>query len=99
MRIVPIADAKAKLNQLVAEVAATDEAVTITRNGRAAAVLVSHEEFESWKETADILNDPEFTAEVRKGIADLKRGRGKILSARALDRLFSTGPVLRRRAG
>ena len=45
MRILPVAEAKAKLSQLVAEVANTDEEITITRNGRAAAVLVSYEEF------------------------------------------------------
>jgi len=99
MRIVPIAEAKAKLNQLVAEVAATDEAVTITRNGRATAVLVSHEEFESWKETAEILADPELVAEIRKGIADLKKGRGKVVSARDLDKLFAAAPVARRTTG
>ena len=96
MRILPIAEAKAKLNQLVAAVAASDEAVTITRNGRAAAVLVSHEEFESWKETADIVADPEFMAEIRKGIADLKKGRGKTFSTNELEALFAA-PARRRR--
>jgi len=98
MRIVPIAEAKAKLNQLVMEVAATDEAVTITRNGRAAAVLVSHEEFESWKETADIVADPEFRAEIRKGIADLKKGRGKTVGAHELEALFAAPAVPRRKS-
>lgn len=97
MRILPIAEVKAKLNQLVADVAATDEAVTITRNGRAAAVLVSHEEFESWEETADIVADPEFLAEIRKGIADLKKGRGKTVGVHELDALFAAPPAPRRR--
>jgi antitoxin YefM len=99
MRILPIAEVKAKLNQLVADVAASDEAVTITRNGRAAAVLVSHEEFESWKETVDIVADPEFVAEIRKGIADLKKGRGKTVRTPELDTLFAVPPNRRRRSG
>jgi len=89
MRILPLAEVKAKLSQLVADVAATDEEITITKNGRAAAVLISYEEFESWKETAAILSDQEFVAEIRKGTAELKKGRGKIFRARDLDRLFA----------
>lgn len=99
MRILPIAEAKAKLNQLVADVAASDEAVTITRNGRAAAVLVSHEEFESWTESAEIVADPEFLAEIRKGMAALNRGRGKTIRTPELDALFSAPPGRRRRSG
>lgn len=89
MRILPLAEAKAKLSQLVAAVAATDEEITITKNGRATAVLISYEEFESWKETLAILSDQEFVAEIWKGIAELKKGRGKIFRARDLDRLFA----------
>lgn len=89
MRILSLAEAKATLSQLVAAVAATDEEVTITKNGRATAVLLSYEEFESWKETVAILSDPEFMAEIRQGVAELKKGRGKIFRARALDRLFA----------
>ncbi|MEW6297957.1 MAG: type II toxin-antitoxin system Phd/YefM family antitoxin [Thermodesulfobacteriota bacterium] len=89
MRILPLATAKAKLSQLVAAVASTDEEVTITKNGRAVAVLMSYEEFESWKETLEIVSDQEFLAEIRKGITELKKGRGKIFRARDLDRLFA----------
>jgi antitoxin YefM len=89
MRILPLAEAKAKLSQLVADVAATEEEVTITKNGRAAAVLVSYEEFESWKETLAIISDQELLAEIRKGIKELKRGRGKLFRDRELDRLFA----------
>lgn len=88
MRIIPLADAKAKLSQLVAEVSSTDEEVTITRNGRAAAVLVSHDEFESWKETSQILADAAFRDEVRRGITELKRGRARRFRGPDLDRLF-----------
>lgn len=92
MRILPLAEAKAKLSQLVSDVAATDEEVTITKNGRAEAVLVSHDEFESWQETMAIVSDHEFLAEVRQGIADLKKGRGKLFRKKDLDRLFADEP-------
>lgn len=88
MRVIPLAEAKAKLSQLVTEVEATAEEITITRNGRSIAVLVSHEDFERWKETAEIMADPEFLASVRKGMTDLKKGRARRFDAEALDRLF-----------
>lgn len=89
MKILPLAEAKAKLSQLVAEVSETDEEISITRNGRAAAVLVSHDEFESWKETATVLSDPEFRRQIRKGMNDLRaRGRARTYRGKDLDRLF-----------
>ncbi|MCY4390110.1 MAG: type II toxin-antitoxin system prevent-host-death family antitoxin [Desulfurellaceae bacterium] len=35
MRILPLAEVKAKLSHLVADIATTDEEVAITKNGRA----------------------------------------------------------------
>ncbi len=90
MRVLPLAEAKSKLSQLVAEVESTDDEITITRNGRAVAVLVSHEDFERWKETAEIMADPEFLASVRKGMKDLRKGRAVRLDPAALDRLLGT---------
>jgi prevent-host-death family protein len=90
MRVLPLAEAKARLSELVADVETTDEEITITKNGRAAAVLVSHEEFARWKETSDILADKELLAEVRAGMTSLKRGRGRLFRSRDLDRLFAS---------
>ena len=89
MRILPLAEAKAKLSQLVADVASTDEEVTITKNGRAAAVLVSYEEFESWQETLAVVSDQELVKEIRSGMRQLKRERGKLLTDTQLDQLFA----------
>ena len=88
MRILPLAEAKAKLSQLVADVASTDEEVTITKNGRAAAVLVSYEEFESWQETLAVLSDRELVEEIRTGLRQLKQERGKPLTDTQLKQLF-----------
>lgn len=89
MRILPLAEVKAKLSQLVADVAATDEEVTITKNGHATAVLVSHEEFESWQETLAVLSDQALVEEIHTGIRQLKQGRDKPLTDTELDHLFS----------
>jgi len=44
MKTLPFAEARAKLSLLVDRVAAMDEEILITRNGRPAAVLVSPDE-------------------------------------------------------
>ena len=89
MRILPLAEVKAKLSQLVADIAITDEEVTITKNGQATAVLVSYEEFESWQETLAVLSDQELVKEIHTGMQQLKQDRGKLLTATDLDQLFS----------
>ena len=88
MKVLPLAEAKAKLSQLVTEVSSSDEEITITRNGRAAAVLVSHGEFESWRETVELMSDPEFREQIRKGMTDHARRRARTFQSKDLDRLF-----------
>ncbi len=89
MRILPLAEVKAKLSQLVADVTATDEEVTITKNGQATAVLVSYEEFESWQETLAVLSDQELVKEIHTGMKQLKQERGKLLTDTDLNQLFA----------
>jgi prevent-host-death family protein len=62
-----------KLSELIENVYTTDEEVVITKNGRPAAVLVSHEEFESWKETIAIKSSPDLMGEIKKGLSALKK--------------------------
>ena len=73
MKTLPLAAVKANLSRLVDQVARTDEQIVITRNGRPAAVLVSPDEYESWRETQAIRSDPELMAEIRRGLRGLKR--------------------------
>ena len=86
MRTVSLSEAKAKLSSLLDSVERHDEEVVITRNGRAAAVLVSPDDLESWKETSTVRADTELVAEIRRGLAALKRGKAKLYT---LDELFS----------
>lgn len=83
MKTLPLAEAKAKLSGLVDRVAAMDEQVLITRNGRPAAVLVSPDEYEGWKETRAIRSDRELMAEIRRGLRQLKK-TGKIYTLEEL---------------
>jgi prevent-host-death family protein len=74
MKTLPLAEAKAQLSRLVDRVAKTDEEVLITRNGRPVAILVSPDEYESWKETRAIQSDKELMKEIRRGLRELKKG-------------------------
>lgn len=85
MKTLSLSEAKMKLSALVETLQVTNEEVVITRNGRPAAVLVSPEEFEGWKETIAIQSDAELMAEIGKGVAALKRGKAHLYT---LDELF-----------
>ena len=78
MKTLSLSEAKSKLSSLVDSVERTDEEVVITRNGRPAAVLVSPDEFDGWKETITVRNDAELMAEVRKGLKALKGRKSRL---------------------
>src|SRR5438105_6280931 len=78
MRTIPLADAKARLSGLVDEVARRDERVMITKRGRPAVVLMSHEEAASLDATLEIMSDPDFYAEILRNRRALDRGRGRV---------------------
>ena len=80
MKTLSLSEVKMKLSALVDAVQATDEEVVITKNGRPAAVLVSPDEFESWRETSDIRSDPDLMKEIRKGLATLRKKKARLYS-------------------
>jgi prevent-host-death family protein len=85
MKTLSLSEAKMKLSSLVDSVYKTDEEVIITKNGFPAAVLVSPDEFEGWKETVAIRSDSAFMDEIKKGLAALKKGKTKLYT---LEELF-----------
>ncbi len=86
MKTLPLSEVKTKLSSLIDEVRDRDEEVTITRNGRPVAVLVSADEFDSWKETISIRADATFMEEIRQGLVALKEGNAKLYT---LEELFN----------
>jgi prevent-host-death family protein len=56
---------KARLPELVAGVQEREEEIIVTRNGRAAAVLLNVDEYERLKATLDVLSDPELMRQIR----------------------------------
>jgi prevent-host-death family protein len=75
MKVLPLSEVKMKLSQLVEEVSSLDEEITITRNGKPVAIIVSPDEFDSWKETLAIRADAELMVEIRRGLEDIKKKR------------------------
>jgi antitoxin YefM len=84
MKTLPLSEAKMKLSALIDHVKRTDEEVVITKNGRPAAVLVSHEELESLKETVAVRSDTELMADIRRGVAELKAKKAKLYTLEEL---------------
>ncbi|PIQ82032.1 MAG: prevent-host-death protein [Candidatus Omnitrophica bacterium CG11_big_fil_rev_8_21_14_0_20_64_10] len=87
-KTLPLSEAKIKLSQLVDGILKREDEIIITRNGKPAAVLFSAEEYESWKETQEILANPELMREIRESLKEIQQGKTK---AYTLDELF--GPA------
>jgi prevent-host-death family protein len=73
METLSLSEAKMKLSELIEKVQSTNLEVVITKNGRPAAVLVSPDEFEGWRETLAIKADGDLMGEIKKGISALKK--------------------------
>ncbi len=73
MTTLPLATVRNQLSSLVDDVARTHGTLTITRNGKPAAVVISADDYESIMETLALLNDPvdqERLAEAERSVAD-----------------------------
>ena len=85
MKILPLSEVKMKLCALVDTVQTTDEEIMITKNGYPAAVLVSPDEYEGWRETISIQNDADLLNEIKQGLAALKKNQTALYT---LEELF-----------
>ena len=70
METIPITEAKARIAELADRVAREHDHFTITRNGRADVMLISVAEYESMRETLDVLSDDETLADLRQSRED-----------------------------
>ena len=69
-----VSEARQNLTDLVDRVRRLHSRYVITVNGRADAVILSHDEFESWLETLDVLSDSEEVASIQRGLSDIANG-------------------------
>ena len=75
IQTLPITEARKDLTNLVNAAKNKLDEYVITVNGSPAAVLISAAEYDSWKETMEIIADPTLMAAVREGEEDIKAGR------------------------
>lgn len=76
MVTLPLAEIKARLSEIVDRVQEQHERVTLTRNGRPAAVLISPEDLEALEDTLDLLSDPEARAQLERARQEIAEGEG-----------------------
>lgn len=74
MNAVTLADAKENLERLIEQVLADAEPAILCTDKGDKVVLLSLDEFNSWKETLYLLSNPVNAAHLRKSIAEARAG-------------------------
>lgn len=74
MTTLPLAEVRNNLSKIVDEVERTHDAITITRNGRPSAVVISVDDYESMMETFALLDSPEEQASLAQAKEEYERG-------------------------
>lgn len=74
IKTLPVTEARKNLTTLVDRANRLLDEYIITVNGKPAAVIMSAAEYESWKETNEILNDPGLMKAIKEGEEDIKKG-------------------------
>jgi prevent-host-death family protein len=75
MSIIPLAEAKAHLSDIVSRVSSQHERVTVTVHGRPSAILLAPEDLERLEETIAVLADNELLRHLADSDDDLAAGR------------------------
>jgi antitoxin YefM len=77
MSVEPLRTVRDHLSEFVDRVERQHERIVLTRNGHAAAVLISPEDLAQLEETVDVLSDPAALADIRE--ADEAYARGDVI--------------------
>ena len=79
-KIVSVTRLKPKLLKVISRAQELGQEYVVTKNGHPAAVIMGFDEWESWRETLEILSDPKAMKRIRRGLAYFNRGgKGKSL--------------------
>ena len=70
--LVPLAEFKTHISSILEKIKSTHQPVVITKNGRAAGVVVSPEDYDKW------IENERFISELKAGLKDSEKG--KVLS-------------------
>lgn len=76
-KTLPITQAREELTTLVDKAKRKLDEFIITVNGVPAAVLMSVAEFDSWKETLEIMSDPQLMKAIAQGEKEIDEGKGQ----------------------
>jgi prevent-host-death family protein len=77
-KIIPVTTLRPKLLQYVTRANRLGQEYVITKNGKPSAVIMGYDEWESWKETMEILADPKLLKRIQKSRRYFsKGGKGK----------------------
>ncbi|MFH1712866.1 MAG: type II toxin-antitoxin system prevent-host-death family antitoxin [Candidatus Jacksonbacteria bacterium] len=71
-----VTEARSKIFDLVKKTA-VGARFFLTERGRAKAVLMSADEFDSWQETLEIMSDPELMKDIKEAKKDIESGAYK----------------------
>lgn len=74
MSVEPLRDVRDHFSEVVDRVEHQHERVTVTRNGRAAAVILSPDDLAQLEETLSVLSDSDALADIREADAAYKSG-------------------------
>jgi prevent-host-death family protein len=71
----PLAEVKAKFSEMVDRVEREHDRITVTRNGRPAAVLMSADDLAALEDTLELLSDPNAMADIQQARRDVRDGK------------------------
>lgn len=86
----PLSSVKARLSELVDRVEGQHGRVVVTRNGRPAAVLISHEDLEGLEETLAVLSGPDLMQQIRQ--SETAAAEGDVVSLDDLRARLGSNP-------
>jgi prevent-host-death family protein len=72
---IPLSEARQEFTDLIKDISQFHTRYFITKRGRAEAVMMSVDEYDSWRETIDILSNKAEIKALRQGEKDIRSGR------------------------
>lgn len=72
--VLPLAEVKARFSEMVDRVEEHHDRITVTRNGRPVAVLISLADLAGLEDTLDLLSDPAAMAEIAEARREAAAG-------------------------
>jgi len=70
----PATEARRNFFKILEKIDRPNRAYTITLDGKPKAVILSFDEYDSWLETLEILNDPKLMEEIKQADEEFARG-------------------------